>query len=82
MTLGPFDYGTVTRLKGRVRKVVCPLGVGEHFEYWGYEPERLVELDWNETATLGGGVTVHCLPARHFSAVVCGRTVPCGRLFW
>ena len=76
------DYGTVTRLKGRVRKVVCPLGVGEHFEYWGYEPERLVELDWNETATLGGGVTVHCLPARHFSGVVCGRTVPCGRLFW
>ena len=60
------DYGTVTQLKGRVRKVVCPLGVGEHFEYWGYEPERLVELDWNETAV----------------PVACGLTVPCGRLFW
>ena len=72
------DYGTVTRLKGRVRKVVCPLGVGEHFEYWGYEPERLVELDWNETATLGGGVTVHCLPARHFS----GRGLRSNRTLW
>lgn len=72
------DYGTVTRLKGRVRKVVCPLGVGEHFEYWGYEPEQLVELDWNETATLGGGVTVHCLPARHFS----GRGLRSNRTLW
>ena len=29
------DYRTVTALKDRVQKVVCPLGVGEHFEYWG-----------------------------------------------
>ena len=27
------DYQTVKRLKDRVRKVICPLGVGEHFEY-------------------------------------------------
>ena len=44
------DYKTVTALKNRVHKVVCPLGVGEHFERWGYEKERLVELDWMEKA--------------------------------
>ena len=31
------DYETVMQLKNRVDKVVCPLGVGEHFEYWGFE---------------------------------------------
>ncbi|MDA6254855.1 MBL fold metallo-hydrolase, partial [Escherichia coli] len=35
-------------------------------------------LDWNETATLGGGVTVHCLPARHFS----GRGLRSNRTLW
>ncbi len=72
------DYETVKRLKGRVRRVVCPLGVGEHFEYWGFEPGRLVELDWNETAAPDSGVAVHCLPARHFS----GRGLQSNRTLW
>ncbi len=28
------DYRTVKSLKDRVGKVICGLGVGEHFEYW------------------------------------------------
>lgn len=61
------DYQTVKELKPRIRKVVCPLGVGEHFEYWGFDKERLVELDWQEEAVVDPGFTIHCLPARHFS---------------
>ena len=63
------DYRTVTQLKGRVKKVICPLGVGEHFEYWSFDPRSLVELDWQEDAVLDAdsAFTVHCLPARHFS---------------
>lgn len=38
------DYQTVQELKPRIRKVICGLGVGEHFEYWGFEKERIVEL--------------------------------------
>lgn len=72
------DYGTVMRLKDRIGKVICPLGVGEHFEYWGFEPERLVELDWDETAELGDGFRVVCLPARHFS----GRGLKSNRTLW
>lgn len=30
------DRKTVIALKERVKKVVCPLGIGENFEYWGY----------------------------------------------
>ena len=45
------DYRTVRELKDRIGKVVCPLGVGEHFELWGFAPERIVELDWDEDAS-------------------------------
>lgn len=65
------DYNTVAALRERIGKVVCPLGVGEHFESWGFASERLVELDWEETATVTCGegceVTFHCLPTHHFS---------------
>lgn len=61
------DYQTVMQLKDRVGKVICPLGVGEHFEYWGFDKDRLVELDWFEDAALNEGFLVHCLPTRHFS---------------
>lgn len=72
------DYKTVMRLKDRIRKVVCPLGVGEHFEYWGFRPEQLVELDWNETAEPDDSLRIHCLPARHFS----GRGLKANRTLW
>lgn len=61
------DYGTVKAICGRVGKVICPLGVGEHFEYWGYPVEKIVEMDWNEVYATDDGFKVTCLPARHFS---------------
>lgn len=60
------DYRTVLDLKNRVRRVVCPLGVGAHFEAWGWEAERITELDWQESAKVGG-LTVSAVPAQHFS---------------
>lgn len=72
------DYQTVVQLKDRVRKVVCPLGVGEHFERWGYDKDNIVELDWQEDALLDEGFTVHCLPARHFS----GRGLTPNQTLW
>lgn len=61
------DYGTVKAIRGRVGKVICPLGVGEHFEFWGYPAEKIVEMDWNEVYATDDGFKVTCLPARHFS---------------
>ena len=60
------DYRTVLDLKNRVRRVVCPLGVGAHFEAWGWEAERITELDWQESVKVGG-LTVSAVPAQHFS---------------
>ena len=72
------DYNTVTQLRGRIHKVIVPLGVGEHFEYWGYDKDDIVELDWQEDATPEEGFIFHCLPARHFS----GRGLKSNRTLW
>ncbi|MFI5958434.1 MBL fold metallo-hydrolase [Cryptosporangium sp. NPDC051539] len=45
---------------------LVPLGVGAHLERWGVPASRIVELDWDETATIAGlGFTATA--ARHFS---------------
>ncbi len=61
------DYATVKKLKPKVSKIICPLGVGEHFERWGFDMTRVVEMDWNDTAQLDSMVRIVCLPAHHFS---------------
>lgn len=71
------DYQTVTALKDRIGKVVVPLGVGEYFEYWGFPPEKIVELDWYEQADVDG-LQVQAFPARHFS----GRGLAPNRMLW
>ena len=37
------DYETVTRLKPKIKKVICGLGTGEHLEYWGYDKNIIIE---------------------------------------
>ena len=63
------DHPTVTALRSRIDNVVCPLGVGEDFEYWGFAPEAIHELDWWDTGIqLDGGPTITMVPARHYSS--------------
>ena len=45
---------------------VVPLGIGAHLRVWGVPEERIVELDWNASTTVGG-LTLTCTEARHFS---------------
>jgi L-ascorbate metabolism protein UlaG (beta-lactamase superfamily) len=61
------DYETIIAMKGKVKTVICGLGVGEHFEYWGYNPSQLIEKDWHETVDLGLGFKLNLVPGRHFS---------------
>lgn len=82
------DYEAVTELEPRVRKVITGLGVGEHFEYWGYPKEKLVELDWWENSVLDSTqensagtkniFEVVSTPARHFS----GRDLHQNKTLW
>lgn len=72
------DYNTVKSIKNRVGKVITGLGVGEHFEYWGYDKDQIIELDWNEEIMLSNEAKIHILPARHFS----GRGLSQDKTLW
>lgn len=61
------DYETIQKLKGKVKKVICGLGVGAHLERWGYEPENIIEMDWDTKVEPQIGVKIYGLTARHFS---------------
>lgn len=38
------DYETIMKLKPKIRKVICGLGVGEDFEYWGFDRNSITEI--------------------------------------
>lgn len=61
------DYETVTKLLPKVKQVITGLGTGEHLEYWGFNPDKIIELDWFERTDLGNGFRINAEPARHFT---------------
>lgn len=61
------DYESIIKLREKVGRVICGLGVGAHFEFWGYKPEQIVEGDWYDQVTLQPDFQVTFTPARHFS---------------
>ena len=67
------DYATLRDIRDRVQQVVCPLGIADYLRYWGYEDEQIFELDWYERLTAEGGLTITCLPSRHFSNRLLGK---------
>lgn len=72
------DYKTVEKLKGKVKKVICGLGVGAHLESWGYDSSVISEGDWEERFELDSGISLTVLPARHFS----GRSFKRNQTLW
>ena len=60
------DYATVCALAPRVRRVLCPLGVGAHLVRFGLQEGRISELDWFGQASFGP-VSATLTPSRHFS---------------
>lgn len=59
------DYETVVALKNKVRHVVCGLGVGAHFERWGYKEQQIIEKDWYEKVDIDTNFFIHTLPSHH-----------------
>ncbi|SIR76143.1 L-ascorbate metabolism protein UlaG, beta-lactamase superfamily [Pseudacidovorax sp. RU35E] len=72
------DYPSVQALRPKVRQVIVGLGVGAHFEAWGYDTQGVREADWNEVVALTPQLKVHVTPSRHFS----GRAFTRDRSLW
>ena len=77
------DYPTVMALKPKVKHIVCPLGVGEYFEQWGFDLAIIHEEDWEAEIRLAEDFSVHILPSQHFSGRFLQRnpTLWCGMAF-
>lgn len=61
------DYQTITKLKPKIKHIVCGLGVGSHFERWKFDSSTIIEKDWNEKVTIADNFILHTTTARHFS---------------
>lgn len=72
------DYQSILKLKSKVGKVITGLGTGEHFEYWGYDNNKIIEKDWYESINLEKGFDISILPGRHFS----GRGILRNKALW
>lgn len=71
------DFKTVVKLRSKVSKIVCSLGVGSHLEHWGFDPKKINELDWWENFT-DEDFSFTAVPGRHFS----GRGLKRGQSLW
>lgn len=72
------DYATMKALEGKTRLVIAGLGNGAHLERWGYPPEKIREVEWNTSVTLGSDLQIHVLPAQHYS----GRFMQRNQSLW
>ena len=72
------DYTTLLKLKGKIKKICCSLGVASHLIFWGFSPTIIHELDWWENLKLDEDMEITATPARHFS----GRSFKRAQTLW
>ena len=61
------DYQTILQLKPKIKHIICGLGVGQHFEYWGFNVDIITELDRQQQIPLSHHMQLYTAPTRHFS---------------
>lgn len=59
------DYQSIKKLRDKVTKVYMPLGVARHFKKWGYDNDKIQELDWWDSFRLQD-VQFTFSPSRHY----------------
>lgn len=72
------DYPSIQALQPKVKQVVTGLGVGTHFDTWGYDMRTVQEADWYATLQPVPELQIHVTPARHFS----GRAFTRDKSLW
>ena len=72
------DYPTVKALQPKIRNVIAGLGMGAHFERWGFPDDKIHELDWYDAVDVEPGVSINAIPARHYS----GRFLSKDQALW
>lgn len=60
------DHRAVQQLNPTTRHFLVPLGLSGHLNRWGVPQEKIIELDWYESHTIGDTEFI-LTPSRHFS---------------
>lgn len=60
------DMNSIKELDSKTDRYIVPLGVENHLERWGVDPNKIYNMAWWEEIDVNG-LTVCCTPARHFS---------------
>jgi len=72
------DFKTVRKLRNKVDKIYCSLGISSHLKHWGFDINKITEMDWWESKQLEENISLTAAPARHFS----GRGIKRGQTLW
>jgi L-ascorbate metabolism protein UlaG (beta-lactamase superfamily) len=72
------DYKTVKKLRKKIKRVIVPIGVGSHFIHWGYDPNIITELNWNDSIKINDKLSIRATPAHHRS----NRTLVTRKTLW
>jgi L-ascorbate metabolism protein UlaG (beta-lactamase superfamily) len=72
------DYKTIRKLKNKVGKIYCSLGISSHLKHWGVDENKITEMDWWESQQLDSNIQITAAPARHFS----GRGIKRAQTLW
>jgi L-ascorbate metabolism protein UlaG (beta-lactamase superfamily) len=72
------DYKTVKKLKNKIKKVFCPLGVDSHLTYWGFDSRKITKMNWEDVVKTEEGFKISCFPSKHFS----GRSFVRNKTLW
>ncbi len=72
------DFKTIRKLRNKVKKIYCSLGIASHLKHWGLDEARITEMDWWQSEELEKDIRLTATPARHFS----GRGLKRGQTLW
>lgn len=61
------DYPTLKQLKSKIRLAVVPMGISADLIYWGFDPKKIIELNWYQSVTLPGELRITATPSQHKS---------------
>lgn len=61
------DYKTLLAIKQQVKQVICPVGVGAHLQFWGYNAQTITELYWYQSYSPIKDICFTATPAQHMS---------------
>jgi L-ascorbate metabolism protein UlaG (beta-lactamase superfamily) len=72
------DFKTIRKLKSKVKKIYCSLGLSSHLKHWGIDEAIITEMDWWQPEQLQENISLTAAPARHFS----GRGLKRAQTLW